>query len=186
MKTALRHTSRKNRTLPALKRKGQQRSRSGTTGRSQNQVNDMTVAEVTRSRGEDNSRRVMQEGRQRRLKRKMIDTWLSARQSVIRNEYHYRTQVLTDSTLHIPLDPLEWSTDDVKTWLQNMADQFGIQNMPYEHFQMNGKGLCIMPTDGFSRRVPEKGHLLKKDFYRRLKESRTGLNLKKNANSIKF
>ncbi|XP_077862942.1 uncharacterized protein LOC144345235 [Saccoglossus kowalevskii] len=127
----------------------------------------------------DEEKRIMQEGKQRRLQRKMIDKWVMMRRYVLLLESRRNPFPNMDSTLHIPCDPMEWSPEHVTIWLDYMARRYNIQHIPYESFQMNGKGLCIMPKPGFLRRVPRKGHLMHHDLYQRIKQSRFGIDLKK-------
>ncbi|XP_070562614.1 uncharacterized protein [Ptychodera flava] len=144
----------------------------------------MTKSEPTAPRTGDTDRKVMHDGNQRRLRRKMLEKWIVTRRCVLMNEYGYSNGRVMDEKLNIPSDPMEWSPDDVITWLRHMAVQCQITDIPYEYFQMNGRGLCIMPTEGLLRRVPGKGILLKRDLYRRINNSRLGLNLKKTKSSL--
>jgi len=71
----------------------------------------------------------------------------------------------------LPLDPRQWSRQDVQDWLLWMVIR---NNLPAnsgsipQKFQMNGKALCLMSLQMFSFRVPVGGKLLYKDFQLRL------------------
>jgi len=67
-----------------------------------------------------------------------------------------------------PPDPREWTSSDVRRWIQWASMTFKLRNLHPERFQMNGKALCLMDLSMFMYRVPECGERLYKDFQSRL------------------
>lgn len=71
----------------------------------------------------------------------------------------------------IPLDPREWSSNDVLRWVQWGCATFKLRNLCIERFQMNGKALCLMDLSMFLYRVPDGGERLYHDFQSRLQRA---------------
>ncbi|XP_022089173.1 uncharacterized protein LOC110978461 isoform X2 [Acanthaster planci] len=69
----------------------------------------------------------------------------------------------------LPSDPRLWSPYDVTAWLSRMEESHGL-DVDHSFFQMNGRGLCLMPLKGFLFRVPDHGGLLYEDFRGRLRK----------------
>lgn len=68
-------------------------------------------------------------------------------------------------------DPLQWSSQDVRNWLEWMRYKYNIRNIDALKFHMNGKALCLMTMDMFLYRVPAGGSLLYQDFQYRLQRT---------------
>ena len=68
-----------------------------------------------------------------------------------------------------PLDPLKWSVDDVRDWLDMMVEKFSISNLDKRKFSMNGLGIALIPKKGFVKRLGVPGILLYHDYHSRLK-----------------
>ncbi|XP_038047153.1 uncharacterized protein LOC119721240 isoform X2 [Patiria miniata] len=81
----------------------------------------------------------------------------------------FRHQDRVTDPLQLPIDPRSWSTNDVRTWLGHMTKSHDLEVDP-SFFQMNGRGLCLMPLKGFLFRVPDHGKLLYEDFRGRLRQ----------------
>ena len=74
-------------------------------------------------------------------------------------------------TEFFPTDPREWTSVDVKRWIQWASMTFKIRNLHADRFQMNGKALCLMDLSMFMYREPESGEKLYKDFQNRLQKA---------------
>ena len=70
-----------------------------------------------------------------------------------------------------PTDPREWTSTDVKRWIQWASMTFKLRNLHPDRFQMNGKALCLMDLSMFMYREPECGEKLYKDFQNRLQKA---------------
>ncbi|KAK7480431.1 hypothetical protein BaRGS_00028350 [Batillaria attramentaria] len=56
--------------------------------------------------------------------------------------------------------PYQWSKDDVRSWLEFCSDDFSIEHVRPEKFDMNGKALCLLTRKDFMERDPASGDLL--------------------------
>lgn len=70
----------------------------------------------------------------------------------------------------LPLDPRDWSRQDVKLWIVNLGKSEGINDVDHisDKFKMNGKALCLMSVEMFLSRFPAGGKMLYRDFRLRL------------------
>ncbi|PVD33933.1 hypothetical protein C0Q70_05195 [Pomacea canaliculata] len=56
--------------------------------------------------------------------------------------------------------PYMWTKDDVRAWLKFCSDEFSIQHVRPERFDMNGKALCLLNRNDFMERDPSSGDVL--------------------------
>ena len=56
-------------------------------------------------------------------------------------------------------------------WLKWASKIYNIRSIDFDKFRVNGKGLCMLPRNGFLYRVPSGGEHLYEDFQMRLKEA---------------
>jgi hypothetical protein len=56
-------------------------------------------------------------------------------------------------------------------WLKWSSKIYNIKSIDFDKFRMNGKGLCMLPRNGFQYRVPSGGEQLYEDFQMRLQEA---------------
>jgi hypothetical protein len=56
-------------------------------------------------------------------------------------------------------------------WLKWSSKMYNIKSIDFDKFRMNGKGLCMLPRNGFQYRVPSGGEQLYEDFQMRLQEA---------------
>lgn len=69
----------------------------------------------------------------------------------------------------LPLDPRDWTRQEVKIWILNLGKSEGIDAQHIaEKFKMNGKALCLMSVEMFLSRFPTGGKMLYRDFRLRL------------------
>ena len=64
-----------------------------------------------------------------------------------------------------------WEICDVMEWLKWTSKIYKIKSIDFDKFRMNGKGLCMLPRNGFLYRVPGGGEQLYEDFQMRLQEA---------------
>ncbi|XP_032237865.2 uncharacterized protein LOC5512521 [Nematostella vectensis] len=69
----------------------------------------------------------------------------------------------------VPPDPRLWSKWDVLEWLKWATERYNVKDVAADKFLMNGKGICMLPPEGFVYRVPRGGDVLYNDFHKRLK-----------------
>ncbi|XP_066279750.1 GA-binding protein alpha chain-like isoform X3 [Branchiostoma lanceolatum] len=61
----------------------------------------------------------------------------------------------------IPLDPMEWTEDNVAQWVEWVIQEFSLDGMDPHHFQATGKDLCNLQQKDFLARSPAgKGEIL--------------------------
>lgn len=60
----------------------------------------------------------------------------------------------TQVQLGIPLDPLQWSVDQVKYWLEWAIAQFDLVGVAVDQFDLSGIELCQLSHDDFVQLVP--------------------------------
>lgn len=72
----------------------------------------------------------------------------------------------------LPVDPRDWSRNDVKLWILSLGRSEGIhegiEQIADECFRMNGKALCLFSVEMFMARFPLGGKMLYRDFRLRL------------------
>ncbi|XP_068627656.1 DNA-binding protein D-ETS-4-like isoform X2 [Battus philenor] len=66
----------------------------------------------------------------------------------------------TCTVLGISPDPLQWSTDDVKSWVMFTLQHFNLPMVPSEYFAMDGATLVTLTEEEFNRRAPQAGSTL--------------------------
>ena len=57
----------------------------------------------------------------------------------------------------ILLDPLKWTVQDVRNWLDIMTRMYSISNVDKRRFSMNGLGVAFIPKVGFVKRLGQEG-----------------------------
>ncbi|XP_078593944.1 GA-binding protein alpha chain-like isoform X2 [Branchiostoma floridae x Branchiostoma japonicum] len=61
----------------------------------------------------------------------------------------------------IPLDPMEWTEENVAQWVEWVIQEFSLDGMDPHHFQATGKDLCNLQQKDFLARSPAgKGEIL--------------------------
>ncbi|XP_019630838.1 PREDICTED: GA-binding protein alpha chain-like isoform X3 [Branchiostoma belcheri] len=61
----------------------------------------------------------------------------------------------------IPLDPMEWTEENVAQWVEWVSQEFALDGMDPHHFQATGKDLCSLQQKDFLARAPAgKGEIL--------------------------
>ncbi|XP_035668516.1 GA-binding protein alpha chain-like isoform X2 [Branchiostoma floridae] len=61
----------------------------------------------------------------------------------------------------IPLDPMEWTEENVAQWVEWVIQEFSLDGMDPHHFQATGKDLCSLQQKDFLARSPAgKGEIL--------------------------
>lgn len=88
---------------------------------------------------------------------------------------HVKTSNLENTLIKLgsdglPLDPRDWTRQDVKLWIMNLGRSEGINDVDHisDKFKMNGKALCLMSVEMFLSRFPQGGKMLYRDFRLRL------------------
>ncbi|CAE1250944.1 ETV6_7 [Acanthosepion pharaonis] len=56
--------------------------------------------------------------------------------------------------------PNQWSKEEVGAWLAWCAEEFSIDSVSPERFNMNGRAVCLLNRDDFMQRSPEAGDVL--------------------------
>lgn len=56
--------------------------------------------------------------------------------------------------------PNQWSKEEVAAWLAWCAEEFSIDSVSPERFNMNGRAVCLLNRDDFMQRSPEAGDVL--------------------------
>ncbi|XP_078330936.1 transcription factor ETV7-like isoform X3 [Crassostrea virginica] len=56
--------------------------------------------------------------------------------------------------------PQQWTKDEVAVWLRWCGEEYSIEAVPADKFDMNGKALCLLKRSDFMERVPKNGDLL--------------------------
>ncbi|CAH1985527.1 unnamed protein product [Acanthoscelides obtectus] len=60
----------------------------------------------------------------------------------------------------LPTDPRVWSREDVATFLRWAEQEFDIQPIDHDMFQMNGKAMCLLTRTDLAERAPGSGDVL--------------------------
>ncbi|WAR02185.1 ELF5-like protein [Mya arenaria] len=69
----------------------------------------------------------------------------------------------TSVTVHpasLAKHPQIWSKSEVAVWLRWCTEEYSIEPVPPEHFDLNGKALCLLTKADFVERVPKNGDVL--------------------------
>ncbi|XP_055997345.1 transcription factor ETV7-like isoform X20 [Ostrea edulis] len=56
--------------------------------------------------------------------------------------------------------PQQWTKEEVAVWLRWCGEEYSIDAVPADKFDMNGKALCLLKRSDFMERVPKNGDLL--------------------------
>ncbi|XP_062580208.1 transcription factor ETV7-like isoform X3 [Saccostrea cucullata] len=56
--------------------------------------------------------------------------------------------------------PQQWTKEEVAAWLRWCGEEYSIEAVPADKFDMNGKALCLLKRSDFMERVPKNGDLL--------------------------
>lgn len=56
--------------------------------------------------------------------------------------------------------PQQWTKEEVAAWLRWCGEEYSIETVPADKFDMNGKALCLLKRSDFMERVPKNGDLL--------------------------
>lgn len=56
--------------------------------------------------------------------------------------------------------PQTWTKEEVGVWLRWCADEYSIEPVQSEKFDLNGKALCLLSRSDFMERVPKNGDVL--------------------------
>ncbi|XP_050681616.1 DNA-binding protein D-ETS-4-like isoform X2 [Leptidea sinapis] len=64
------------------------------------------------------------------------------------------------TVLGISPDPLQWSTDDVKSWVIFTLQHYNLPMVPVEYFAMDGPALIALTEEEFNHRAPQAGSTL--------------------------
>ncbi|KAK3585429.1 hypothetical protein CHS0354_020146 [Potamilus streckersoni] len=56
--------------------------------------------------------------------------------------------------------PQRWTKDEVGVWLTWCSEEYAIETVSAEKFDMNGKALCLLSRSDFMERVPKNGDVL--------------------------
>nr|CAH7747256.1 unnamed protein product [Callosobruchus chinensis] len=70
--------------------------------------------------------------------------------------FDYKSQL--PASLHA--DPRVWSREDVATFLRWAEQEFDIQPIDHDMFQMNGKAMCLLTRTDLAERAPGSGDVL--------------------------
>ncbi|XP_013161713.1 PREDICTED: DNA-binding protein D-ETS-4-like isoform X2 [Papilio xuthus] len=66
----------------------------------------------------------------------------------------------TCTVLGISPDPLQWSAEDVQSWVMFTLQHFRLAPVPAEYFAMDGVALVALTEEEFNRRAPQAGSTL--------------------------
>ncbi|XP_053384034.1 uncharacterized protein LOC123535753 isoform X2 [Mercenaria mercenaria] len=67
------------------------------------------------------------------------------------------------STVHpasLAKHPQTWSKEEIGAWLRWCTEEYSIEPIPPEKFDLNGKALCLLSRSDFMERVPRNGDVL--------------------------
>lgn len=56
--------------------------------------------------------------------------------------------------------PQRWTKDEVRVWLRWCSEEFSIETVPPDKFDMNGKAICLLSRSDFMERLPRNGDVL--------------------------
>lgn len=67
------------------------------------------------------------------------------------------------STVHpasLAKHPQTWTKEEIAVWLRWCSEEYSIEAIPPEKFDLNGKALCLLSRSDFMERIPRNGDVL--------------------------